>query len=81
MLKPEGGLNFEYSDATSDISLYTEFASRAALDAYQIHPDHGKVKDFLPLVRTERRVVDYEVWNSFQWCNGHICRTTIDLPG
>jgi hypothetical protein len=61
MVKLEVGLNFETSDSASDISLYTEFESREALDAYQIHPVHMKVKDFLPRVRNERRVVDYEV--------------------
>jgi hypothetical protein len=61
MLKLEVGLNFEASDSACDISLYSEFTSRVALDAYQIHPEHIKVKNFLPLVRTERRVVDYEV--------------------
>ena len=61
MLKLEVGLNFEGSDTACDISLYTEFESRDALDAYQIHPVHMKVKEFLPLVRSERRVVDYEV--------------------
>jgi hypothetical protein len=60
MVKLEVGLNFETSDSASDISLYTEFESREALDAYQIHPEHMKVKDFLPHVRNERRVVDYE---------------------
>jgi hypothetical protein len=61
MLALEVGLNFETSDTASDISLYTEFESREALDAYQIHPEHMKVKSFLPLIRLERRVVDYEV--------------------
>ena len=61
MLKLEVGINFEGSDSASDISLYSEFESREALEAYQIHPVHMKVKEFIPLVRTERRVVDYEV--------------------
>ena len=61
LLKLEVGLNFETSDAASDISLYTEFESREALDAYQVHPLHIPVKKFLPFVRTERRVVDYEI--------------------
>jgi hypothetical protein len=60
MLKLEVGLNLETSEAGSDISLYTEFESREALAAYQVHPIHMKVKAFLPLIRTERRVVDYE---------------------
>jgi hypothetical protein len=61
MLKLEVGLNVEGSESASDISLYTEFESRDALDAYQIHPEHMKVKKFLPLVRKERHVIDYEV--------------------
>jgi hypothetical protein len=61
LIKLEVGLNFEGSDTASDISLYTEFESREALDGYQSHPVHMKVKEFIPLVRTERRVVDYEV--------------------
>jgi len=61
LLKLEVGLNFEKSGDAADISLYTEFESREALDAYQIHPEHMRIKNFLPLVRTERRVIDYEV--------------------
>ena len=61
MLKLEVGLDFERSESAADIALYTEFVSREALDAYQLHPLHAKVKDFLPLVRTERRVIDYEL--------------------
>jgi len=61
LLKLEVGLNFEDSDSASDISLYTEFESREALDAYQIQPDHMIVKNILPKLRSERRVVDYEV--------------------
>ena len=61
LVKLEVGLNFESSDSASDIALYSEFATREALDAYQIHPEHMKVKEFLPLVREERRVIDYEI--------------------
>jgi hypothetical protein len=61
MLKLEVGLDFEGSESASDLSLFTEFESRDALDAYQTHPVHMKVKEFLPLVRSERRVIDYEV--------------------
>lgn len=60
MVKLEVGLNFETSDSASDISLYSEFESRETLDAYQTHPLHMQVKHFLPRVRSERRVVDYE---------------------
>jgi hypothetical protein len=61
LLKLEVGVNFEKSADAADISLYTEFESREALDAYQVHPAHMPAKKFIPLVRTERRVADYEV--------------------
>ncbi len=61
LLKLEVGLNFEKSVDAADISLYTEFESREALDAYQVHPAHMPAKKFIPLVRSERRVADYEV--------------------
>jgi len=44
-----------------DVVLYSEFESMAALDAYQPHPEHKKIIEFLKDVRYERRVVDYEV--------------------
>jgi len=44
-----------------DIALYTEFASREDLQAYQVHPDHQAVVAFVKEVVAERRVVDYEV--------------------
>ena len=54
------GINFEGSDQASDVALYTEFDSREALDAYQIHPAHKEVAAFIADLRSERRVVDYE---------------------
>jgi hypothetical protein len=48
-------------DATPwDIVLVTEFADRAALDAYQDHPVHMAAKFFIAKVRDQRTVVDYE---------------------
>jgi quinol monooxygenase YgiN len=44
-----------------DVVLYSEFESRAALDAYQPHPAHKEIMNFLKDVRYERRVIDYEV--------------------
>ena len=61
MLKLEVGLNFENSGDAVDISLYTEFESREALNAYQMHPTHMPAKKIIPLVRLERRVADYEI--------------------
>lgn len=48
-------------EATYDVVLYSVFADRAALDAYQEHPQHAAVKPFIGAVRLERQCMDYEV--------------------
>jgi quinol monooxygenase YgiN len=48
-------------EATYDIVLYSEFESRAALDAYQEHPDHVAIKPFIGAVREARQCTDYEI--------------------
>ena len=55
------GIDFAGTEQSSDVALYTEFDSREALDAYQIHPAHQEFAAFLAPLRTERRVVDYEL--------------------
>jgi len=61
MLKIEVGLDFSREETSSDVVLYSEFESRAALDAYQVHPEHEAVKPFILEARAERRLVDYEI--------------------
>ncbi|MBB5393403.1 MULTISPECIES: Dabb family protein [unclassified Herbaspirillum] len=48
-------------EATYDVVLYSEFESRAALDAYQEHPDHVAIKPFIGAVREARQCMDYEI--------------------
>jgi len=60
MLAIEVGLDVERSAAAYDVVLYSEFESKAALAAYQAHPEHAKVAAFIGKVRQERVVVDYE---------------------
>jgi quinol monooxygenase YgiN len=60
LLKLEVGIDFSQESESSDVVLYSEFESRQALDAYQIHPAHAEVVPFVKSVRAERRVVDYE---------------------
>jgi hypothetical protein len=48
-------------EATYDVVLYSEFASAAALDAYQNHPQHLALKPFVSAVRLARQCMDYEV--------------------
>jgi hypothetical protein len=61
MLRLEVGLDFSHEETSSDVVLYSEFESRAALDGYQVHPEHEAVKGFILEARSERRLVDYEL--------------------
>lgn len=56
----EVGVNFEAS-AACDVALYCEFASKADLEAYQVHPEHVAVATFIRSVVGARTVADYEV--------------------
>lgn len=56
----EVGINVIPSEAPSDVVLYSEFATKEDLEAYQKHPEHIKVAAFIKEVVLDRRVVDYE---------------------
>ncbi len=60
LCKIEVGLNFTQEEGAADIVLYSEFDSKEALDAYQIHPAHVAVKGFVGAVRSQRILADYE---------------------
>jgi len=57
----DAGIDFNRSDAAWDVALYTTFQTRSDLDAYQVHPEHQKVVEFVRSVVASRCVVDYEV--------------------
>jgi hypothetical protein len=61
ILKFEVALAQPDLEATYDVVLYSEFASKAALDAYQDHPQHVALKPFIGAVREARQCMDYEV--------------------
>jgi len=61
ILKLEVALANPALEATYDIVLYSEFADKAALDAYQVHPQHAALKPFFAAVREGRQCMDYEV--------------------
>ena len=48
-------------EATYDVVLYSEFADKAALDAYQSHPHHVAMKPYIGAVRAARQCMDYEL--------------------
>jgi hypothetical protein len=60
LLRIEVGVDFSRSEQSADLALYSEFATRADLDAYQEHPAHKALLPFIGEARSERRVVDYE---------------------
>ena len=47
-------------EATYDLVLNSSFTDRAALDAYQQHPDHNAIKPFMKAVVQSRQCMDYE---------------------
>ncbi len=57
----EFGADFNKSPLAFDAALYSTFKTKADLDAYQIHPEHEKVKAFIAKVCSQRAVVDYEL--------------------
>jgi quinol monooxygenase YgiN len=59
ILKLEVGLAEPGLEATYDVILYSEFTDKAALDAYQEHPQHQALKPFFGAVRDARQCMDY----------------------
>jgi len=57
----EVGINFNPSPAAFDVVLYSEFDDEEGLQAYQNHPEHLKIVDFVGEIRVDRAVVDYVV--------------------
>jgi hypothetical protein len=56
----EVGLDFSRTNASADVALCSEFADRSALEAYQVHPRHREVAEFVGRVTSSRMVLDYE---------------------
>jgi len=61
LLKLEIGIDFVSGPMSGDVALYSEFASKEALEFYQEHPKHKAVQSFVTEVRSDRMVVDYEI--------------------
>lgn len=58
----EVGINInKQSEDDSDVILYSEFENKQALENYYPHPEHKKIVPFAQAIRSERRVIDYEV--------------------
>ena len=61
MLKYEVGFDIATDSAPWDVVLYSEFASREALAAYQASAPHAALKSKVGNMRESRAAVDYEV--------------------
>lgn len=57
----EVGLDIGAARDSWDIVIYSEFADREALQAYQVHPEHVKVAELVGEMRELRAAVDFEV--------------------
>jgi hypothetical protein len=57
----EVGIDVLHSDSSYDLVLYSAFENNDALVAYQRHPEHMKVVEFLRKVQVGKSVVDYQV--------------------
>lgn len=55
----EVGINFTESERAFDLSLYSTFDSKEALNEYALHPEHLKVVEFIKSVTLQSKVVDY----------------------
>ena len=60
LLRLEVGFDFSATGNSADVVLVSAFESRAALAAYQAHPEHQDVVAFVSQIVSERRLVDYE---------------------
>ncbi len=61
LTKMEVGVGLVTGEQESDLVLSTTHDSWEALAAYSEHPAHEPVKQLIGSLRTERRVVDYEL--------------------
>lgn len=55
------GANDAYVNANWDVTLVSEFASIADLEAYQVHPAHEAVAGYIRSVAASRAAVDVEL--------------------
>ena len=60
LLRLDVGLDFSVTDYCADVVLVSEFESREALAAYQVHPEHKKVSLLVRAVVCERSLIDCE---------------------
>lgn len=53
-------VGFGFGEGSYDVCLYSELESKEAVEVYQSHPEHLKVKEFVHKVISERAACDCE---------------------
>ncbi|MDX8405522.1 MAG: Dabb family protein [Mariprofundus sp.] len=59
LLHIEVGIDFLHSEQSADLVLVADLVDRAALDAYQQHPEHQAIVPMVKAAATSRTVIDY----------------------
>lgn len=60
LLSLQVGLDYVGSDTSADVVLISEHVDKAALQAYQEHPEHQAVIPLVRAIACERRAVDFD---------------------
>lgn len=63
LLRMDVGANLIEAADTCDLALCMVFESRQALETYNAHPEHLKIKQMMGPLRLARSQVDFEVSN------------------
>jgi len=61
LLRMDVGANLVGAEDAWDLALSMVFASRSALDAYNVHPAHQAIKALMRPMRQTRAQVDFEI--------------------
>ena len=59
ILEFDVGVKTEGLNANFDVVLVSSFVDEEAFKAYQVHPGHRKVADFLGTLAASRAIIDY----------------------
>jgi len=57
----EVGININQNEDAYDVILYSEFEDQQALELYQAHPEHVNFKERIQNLKSEKKVIDYEI--------------------
>ena len=56
----EVGTDILHSERSYDVALYTKFDTLKDMEAYQVHPEHLKVVEYIKVAKESSVAIDYE---------------------